>query len=416
MNLKGTSNLFKIACRNVIRSKKRTLLTALAICIGITVSITVRGLLNGLQGSIVTQTTESETGDIQIHHHELMDSIDMLPLHLNMKLDQKLKKAILADAAVKRIAGRIAFAGLISNEARDRTTTYFGRAIDVKNEPSICPLMKNNILKGTLPRQQDGLEIAVAQKLAQSMNLEVGSDVAVTAQTESGAMNAYDFKVVGIFESKLAMSNKKLIYMPLGTAQLLLDMEQKVTEIILDIDDLDSAHALSARLQGRLDKAGYSVEVNAWDEIAKTYATMMFMQNIIFGTICVVLFILVLTGVINTMLMTVFERTREIGTMMAFGVKRRRVLLMFLFESVTIGLIGSSSGALLGLLIVSFMHYFGLSFSPAGTDAVTIIHPYVEPYYILLAVFIALFGALIAALYPAWRASHLKPAEAIRTL
>lgn len=158
-----------------------------------------------------------------------------------------------------------------------------------------------------------------------------------------------------------------------------------------------------------------AAEVHAWDEIADMFSTVMFIQDIIFASVCVVLFVLVLTGVVNTMLMTVFERVREIGTMMAMGVKRRRVVLMFLFESAGIGLLGAALGALVGVTIILIMNQTDLTFAPPGSGGEVTMYPTIGVGYVFVAVVLAVFGALMAALYPAWRASHLRPAEAIRT-
>ncbi|MCA9521188.1 MAG: ABC transporter permease [Myxococcales bacterium] len=413
--MRQTQKLFKVAFRNVSRNVKRTMLTALAVFIGIGVVISVRGLLNGLQGGIKDQVTKGALGDIQVHHADFETTTEMMPLDLNMKLDAKLVKLIKSHPEVREVTGRIVFGGVISDTSREKTTPYFGVAVDVDTVFKVIPLLKDNITKGAMPKKNDALEIVITEQLARTLNLKIGDDVAIQARTEPGSVNAFDFKIVGIFELKLATASKRMIYMPLHTAQKLLDMPQKVTEIVLDIKKLEHSRIVAASLQKTLTAAGYKVKVDPWEEVATLYSSIMGLQNMIFGIVSGVLFILVLTGVINTMLMTVYERVREIGTMMAMGVKRGKVVLMFLFESLSIAAIGSLFGLILGITVVEILHQTGIHFQFPGTQSVIVVRPQVTAVFIILSVVVAMLGALLAATYPAYRASQLRPAEAIRS-
>lgn len=406
--------LFKVAFRNVSRNAKRTILTALAVFIGIGVVIAVRGLLNGLQNGIKDQVTKGSLGDIQIHHADFETTTEMMPLDLNIKLDDKLVKLVKSHPQVREVTGRIIFGGLISDTSREKTTPCFGVAVDVESVYKVLPLMKDNIVKGALPKKNDALEIVITDQLARTLHLKIGDDVALQARTEPGSVNAFDFKITGIVELKLATANKRMIYMPLGAAQRLLDMPQKVTEVVLSIDKREHSRSVASDLQKKLAGAGYKVKVDPWEEVATLYSMIMGIQNIVFGSVSAVLFILVLTGVVNTMLMTVYERVREIGTMMAMGVKRGKVVLMFLFESVSIAAIGSLFGLILGVTVVGVMNRIGLRFTFPGTESQIVIRPEVTVYFIILSVLVAVIGALLAATYPAYRASQLRPAEAIR--
>ena len=129
--MRQTQKLFKVAFRNVSRNVKRTMLTALAVFIGIGVVISVRGLLNGLQGGIKDQVTKGALGDIQVHHADFETTTEMMPLDLNMKLDAKLVKLIKSHPEVREVTGRIVFGGVISDTSREKTTPYFGVAVDV---------------------------------------------------------------------------------------------------------------------------------------------------------------------------------------------------------------------------------------------------------------------------------------------
>jgi putative ABC transport system permease protein len=141
----------------------------------------------------------------------------------------------------------------------------------------------------------------------------------------------------------------------------------------------------------------------------------MAVQNSVLGGISLLLFVVVLTGIINTLSMSVFERTREIGTMLAVGVRRREVLQLFLLEGAVLGVAGGLLGAGLGRLLVAVVASLGIRFHISGLNAVSILRPTVTPTFVASAVGVATAGALLASLWPAWRASRLDPVEALRS-
>src|SRR5262249_39283155 len=133
----------------------------------------------------------------------------------------------------------------------------------------------------------------------------------------------------------------------------------------------------------------------------------------VLGFVALVLFLLVATGIVNTMLMSVYERVREIGTMLAVGVKRRQVMMLFLWEALALGLCGSCGGASLGLAVVAFLGRRGVSIRPPGSDA-SVMFPHVSWAFLGLLVVFALVGTVGAALYPSRKAAKLRPVEALR--
>jgi putative ABC transport system permease protein len=153
--------------------------------------------------------------------------------------------------------------------------------------------------------------------------------------------------------------------------------------------------------------------VTTWGDLDPATKTRVDSFKYVLLFIALVLFLLVATGIINTMLMSVYERVREIGTMLALGVRRWQVTILFLLEATALGLISSIVGAALGLLIVQWLGRNGVTMPQPGGDAI-VIYPSMNASFLLTVVTFAVFGTILAALYPAWKAARLQPVEALR--
>jgi putative ABC transport system permease protein len=151
-------------------------------------------------------------------------------------------------------------------------------------------------------------------------------------------------------------------------------------------------------------------------DVGQVYVNAIELQNSVLRYIIAVFFIVMIAGIVNTMLMSVFERIREVGTMMAIGVRRKRILAMFLFEAMTLGSMGALAGLIFGGGFVLLTGRVGFPMPSIGDAEAYTVYPYVAPSYMLTVMGIALVTAVIAALYPALRASRLRPAEALRTM
>jgi putative ABC transport system permease protein len=232
---------------------------------------------------------------------------------------------------------------------------------------------------------------------------------AILAPDKDGALSGENVTITGAM--KLNMPGEKKIGMVrLEVAQRLLKMEGRATEYIIAVDDIDNIPLVAAAMKRTL---GPDYEVSTWDEIATFIKQAMQRQNFILSLVATVFLILMLLGVANTMLMSVLDRTREIGTMMAVGVRRSKILALFLMEAATIGALGGVIGGGVGALIVFGMHQRGISVTFPGSNVPFTILPYVTVSYMAGVVAIAAAGALFFAVYPAWRASRLRPVEAL---
>ncbi len=400
-----------LAIRNVGRNRRRTIITALAIVFGVAMILTMRGVMWGLQSMMIADTVEGRLGALQVHRTGFVDNTDTTPLKLNMPYSDELKARIRAVPGVKGVTGRIQFQGLVSNGVSQ--TMFVGRGLDVAHEKEVCPKVATTLKPGGEElKAGDDAKTLLGFELADSFHVVAGQSVALQTTSPSGRANSLDLGVKGLSTSAFPLENKRVLTTTLATAQSLVGLEGKVTEYAVAVDDIEQVDEVAGRLRVAL---GPEFEVHTWREIQPFLRDVIVRQNFILSMVALVLLVIVLTGIINTMLMSVFERVKEIGTLLAVGVRRRQVLTIFLIEAAVIGLLGGLGGALLGRTIVFALSHAGIKFDLSGLNAVNVLRPQVTVAFTLSAVAVAIVAAILAGLWPAWRASRMNPVDALRS-
>ncbi len=429
-------SLWRIAVRNVLRNRRRTLITLAALVVGVGVMVSIRGVLNGMQTSLVDNVVEGQTGALQVHHKGYLANVLASPLTMDMP-QAELEAKIRAVPGVRAVTARIQFGGMIARG--DETIFLFNQAIDPKTEFKVVPL-RRQILKdhgqfaaqpnadGTLPAAAPGIvadAMVVTSELSKALEGKAPADAAgaagsaatdgkeppaaILAPDRDGALSGENVTIVGTLEMT-GPGERKFGMLRLDVAQRLLKMEDRVTEFAVAVDDVALIPSVQAALQASL---GDEYEVHNWEQIALFVVDIRTRQNVILSLIASVFMLLMLLGVANTMLMSVLDRTREIGTMMAVGVRRERIVGLFLIEAALIGALGGCLGGAAGLSLTTLLSINGIVIEMPGSSMPMVIYPFVTPGYMAGVIAIAAAGALLFAIYPAWRASRLRPVEAL---
>jgi putative ABC transport system permease protein len=223
-----------------------------------------------------------------------------------------------------------------------------------------------------------------------------------------------DFEYVGAYGlSGLAMPDKKLGFVTLALAQELLRMPGRATELAVSVKNMDDVAAVKRRLQVAV---GPDYEVSTWREIAPWVDEAIASTHSTLNIFASIFLFVALLGVVNTMSMSVFERTREIGTMMSVGVRRRHIVRLFLLEAAFLGLVGGVLGATVGGSVVAYYWHYEITFRLSNAPAPFHIRPWLDAEYLVVILAQAVGGAVLAALWPALRASRLRPVEALASL
>lgn len=404
------SSLPSLAARNVARNRRRSLVTLSAVLLGVAAVLVLRGMTNGFMRLMVDDIVEGRTGALQVHRAGYMESVDSVPLEPNMPYDATLRQRIASVRGVTGVTGRIQFSGLVSNGLSQ--TTFIGRGLDVATEKQAVPRAGFDVLAGGRALATDDYAHALlGAELAQSF--DKAPRVTLASSSPRGRANSLDVTVQGLSQSTLPFENKRVVTVPLKLAQDLLGLEGRVTEYAVAVDDLAHLERIAGELRTAL---GPEYEVHTWQDLQPFVRDIITRQQWVLSVVAVILFVIILTGIINTMLMSVFERVREIGTMLAVGMKRRQVLALFLLEAALLGVVGGLGGVALGSTVVRVLGMKGIPVQGLGTGANAVVRPELTVPFIVLAFSVAVVGALGAAAWPAWKASRLRPVDALRSV
>jgi putative ABC transport system permease protein len=416
------SRLPRLAARNVARNRRRSRVTLAAILVGVAAAVLLRGMNGGFVDFMIRDVVETRTGALQIHRAGYLDSNEGMPLELNMSAGPEFIERIRAVPGVTAVAGRIQFGGLVTNGLSQ--TMFVGRAIDPVAEKQVCPRSGTDVVAGGAPLTAgDPGAASLGDELGRSFNAAPpGSppadpsspafhEVTLSSTSPQGRANSLSVRVTGLTRSAMLFENKRVVTLPLQTAQELLGMKGRVTEYAVAVRDLGELDAVAQRLREAL---GPEYEVHTWRAIQPFYSDIIRIQRFLIGLISFVLYAIVLTGIANTMLMSVYERVREIGTLLAVGLRRRQILALFLIEAAVLGVVGAAIGALVGRGLVALLAWKGIHLQISSGAIDTILRPQVEPAYIAGVAVLAVVGAVLSAAYPAHKASRMNPVDALR--
>ncbi|OGP63462.1 MAG: ABC transporter substrate-binding protein [Deltaproteobacteria bacterium RBG_13_49_15] len=408
-------NLFKIAIRNLMRYRRRTLLTASLIAIGVIFVLVFVSVSGSFKNMIIGQITGSMLGDIEIHRKGYVASIDNLPLTLMMNPPQVKK----ADGAIKTIpdieahSPRIKFGGLFSNFTETTNIRLNGVYPDM--ETKTLPLLTSRIMQGEKAIKKG--EIIVPELLARGMKVNVGDMVVVIATNKDGSVNGKQLKVGAILESVTGPGGRDG-YVHIEDAMEILRMEeQEISEIAIKLYDFSKlntvAHRLDADLSSDVKKQDKPVfEVHTWETLSPFYniARMIDMMTLF---IKIMLIAIVLISIMNVMIMAVYERIREIGTIAAIGTLPGKILAMFVIEGFSLGVLGAVVGNVIGLVIVYILDLAKITFN-FGRQTGLLLSPALRASDILVVSVIVIIVAVLGSLQPALKASKMEPIAALR--
>lgn len=405
--------LFKIALRNVLRNKRRSGLTFAGIGLGLTLIIIFQGVISGMDAQITDNFVRAQAGHVQIHAQGYEKKARLLSIDARLKEPESLAQRVRKVPGVSEVAQRIRFGALIGT--RRESLRVLGLAVQPDQERRIGTLA-DSIVVGTYLNDQTGYAL-IGKQLAEDLSLKIGDALTVVTNTASGALNAIDVEIQGIFYTGYAQLDSATIVMNLMDAQTLLDMPGQVTELAVMLKDIDQTDAVAAKLSRLLTDD--HLEVQTWKDTGAAIWQLLQLRRWILGVISIIVVVIAALGIANTMLMSVFERTREIGTLLALGTTPREILLLFLTESAIIGAAGGLIGSAIGGSVVKVLSVVGIqppvSFGnlvdvPLGTTI------YASFSWSTLVLFFALASvvAMLSALYPAFLASRQEPVAALR--
>ena len=402
----------KLAIRNVFRNRRRTLITLAAMGFGAAAIIVFGGFVNSIYTGVRESTIRSQIGHIQLYRAGFSEKGNLAPFDYLIRDYAALRAELMKIEHVKTVTARLSFSGLVSTG--DTTTSFVGAGVDPEGETDLSTLAV--IVEGKDLTSRDPRGIILGVGLARGFGVRPGDDLTLLTSTQSGSINALAVKVRGVWESSEKTYDDRFLKVPLPEVQRLLDLERgEVQSIVLLLDRTENTAIVRERITHLIRERGLDLEIKTWDELALRYHQVRGLFGRIFAVLTLIVSIMVAFGITNTMTMAIFERTREIGTVMALGTRRRGVIAMFMLEGVALGVIGGIVGVVLGVTLAKIISAIGIQLpAPPGSTRGFAVQIAVVPAVLRQAFLLSLTTATLASLYPAWRAARLNVVEALR--
>jgi putative ABC transport system permease protein len=398
---------FTLAARNIVRQRRRSSMAIGAIAFGITALILATGFIERIFVDFREETINTQLGHLQIvkpGYHEVgkaNPNAFLLP-DLIPQLGPDVSREI------KTIAPRLSFSGLISHGSS--TLSFIGDGVSPNEEAAFGDAVQ--ISAGKQLPADDPRSVIVGEGLARNLGVKIGDRVVLLATTTSGGTNAVEVTVRGLFSTVSKAYDDSALRLPLPTARELLRTKGSHIWVIL-LDDTAQTDAMLTKVREKLPTNQF--EVVPWHQLAVFYnkTTVLFTKQI--QGLRFIIALIILLCISNTMIMNVLERTGEIGTAMALGVKRNGVLRLFLCEGILLGCIGGAIGLVTGVVLAHVISAIGIPMpAPPGRTHGYLGGILVTGMMCLQAFTVAIVTTLVASIYPAWRASRMQIVNSLR--
>ncbi len=396
-----------LALRNLTRNRRRTAVTLAGLTIGIGAALVLQGFATGIVTLIGGLMVEGRLGAVQVHKTGHLQA-DQNALDFTLPDSAELRARLAAMPGVTAVAARLSFEATLGNG--QQSTLALVSAIEPVADRKVCPVRFANVIgKGIESTDKNGAVLGI--RLAEGLRALPGETLQLMATGPDNRPNLLDLRVAGKLPATTELDARRLVVVQLGYAQELLQMPGRVTEYSLAINEFSQADKIAGQVQAAL---GPDYQVVSWLDLLPQIRSVLGMLTVVMRVVVAVLLLLLATAVANTMYMTVHERVREIGTMLALGVRRQEVVRLLVSEAILLGILGSCLGVAAGTLLVYCLQTHGVTLRAPGADVESQLRPSISALAVVGTALLALVATALAAAGPAWRAAKLSPVECLR--
>jgi ABC-type lipoprotein release transport system permease subunit len=403
---------FKLAWRNMWRNWRRTVIALIAMVMGVILLLFFDGFIKGSDQAIFGNAVRLYGGNIQVHAIGFRDKAARLPL-IPLADPNTVVQTVQAQPQVLAVGKRINTSGLITSRGNSAPVEI--TALEPEIEAPFS-LQAQSISQGRFLNSSDGDSVVIGKGLADLLQVGVGDNVTVLGRSQNETMRQHVMTVVGIYDLHMPDAEKGTIFLPLTDAQTLYNLRGQVTEAAVYLKSVGSENQVVNTLQAALPNA----EVDSWQALLPELRQTLDMKSAFTSVFGIIVIAIASIGILNLMLMAVFERTREMGVLAALGMKGRQIMGLFLLEGSMIGLIGAVIGSVIGFLLITWVGGTGIDISQLSSGLGEIsalmgthLYPVTTLFDLVSRGVLVVIIAAIASLYPAWQASHKEPAEAL---
>ena len=400
---------FSLALRNVYRQGSRSIATLAAIAVGVAGLILAGGFVQDIFIQLGEAIIHSQTGHIQITLKGYAEGKSRNPDAYLIKNTQVLQETIYKSSPrIAQTTARLSFSGVLNNGKRDLGVV--GEGIQPDAERDFGTHMRFSAGRALNDNDEDS--IIVGYGVANTLGLSIGDRVISVITLSSGALNTLDFELVGIFESFSKEFDARAVRIPLGAAQKLADTSASHL-IVAMLDQTDATASTVTLLKQQVLDSGF--EVTPWSALSDFYEKTVQLYDRQFGVLRLITLLMVLLSVVNSVNMTLFERTREFGTMKAIGDQSQTIFKLIVAESIWLGAIGSILGVMLGCTLAVCISSIGISMPPPPNSNLGYTAQIrLDAVSVSTAGGIGFLACILASILPAKRASRLDITEALR--
>ncbi len=398
--------LFKMAFRDLGRNKRRSFLSALAVAVGMSLLLLMAAVLSGEMRGAMQNTIQLQSGHLQIRAAKYDESKVSMAWEDLIPAPQKMIEKLMTVPHVKAATPRLIASGIISLGENSRGAQVIG--IDPNSAAN--RIFRQGIVAGDFLKADDREGIIIGKPLAEKFHLNVGDKVNLLINTSDGSVDEQLFIVRGLYTTNTTGYDENTVFMPLAKAQTFSGADDHASLIFILLDDRENAEVVAAALQSS------NYQVLTWRKMNEMIVQTEDFAGAYMSVIYLIVLAVTATVVTNTLVMAVFERTREIGVLSAIGMRGRRIMAMFLAEAALLATGGVLGGLILGGMLVAYFTKYGFYIGNMGLTGFlindTIYAALTVSDTVNLAV-VAYLVTLIASLYPAMLAARMNPVEAL---
>lgn len=402
----------KIAWRNIWRSRTRSMVVIGSVIIGIWALIFLLGFFRGQVDNYVSNIIENETSHIQIH-----DSFFKTDFEVRLFIPEanSMAETMEADPQIQAVSARLLVNGMLSSSAAVQGVMVKGVDLDKENRVT---RISEKIIEGASFDPEKRNQILISQRMAEKLKVGVRSKVVLTFQNIHGDISTGAFRISGIYKTVNRASDELYVYTQISDMRRLTEVPSTgAHEIAILVNNFEQTEAIAAGLTRKFS----SWKVETYKQISPDLELFNSQIRINMIIMTVIFMLALIFGIINTMLMAVLERIKELGMLMAVGMNKMRVFMMVVLETIFIALIGAPIGMLFGYLTTSYLHRVGIDLSNWSKaleefGMSDVVRPALTTETFMTIVIAVIITAVLASIYPALKAIRLKPVEALRKI
>jgi ABC-type lipoprotein release transport system permease subunit len=397
--------IFKMAFRDLGRNRRRSFFSMLAVALGLTLLLLIAGFLNGEMGGAIDTAVRLQSGHLQVRANSYDEAKTSLKWQDLIENPDQIAAKISALAQVKAATPRLYASGFVSTGNESSGVKVIGiEPQSVANDPY-------KITSGSFLAADDREGLLIGQTLADKLGLKAGDQVNLSVNTSNGDVVDQLFTIRGIFSTNTGAFDGFTVFLPLAKVQAMTKTENHASTIFILLKDSAQTDAVVAALQSP------AYQVLGWKKMNELFVQWETMANSYLSLIYLIVLAITASVIINTLIMSVYERTREIGILSAIGMKSRRIMAMFLAETSLLAVGGVIMGIILGGLAVAYFTNYGFSIAKMGITGIMLgntVYANLTLNDTITLSIVTFVVTILAGLYPAVMASRMEPVEALR--